>query len=318
MTTQTLRGMAGNGPLHWRGDRAGANRVQVRGQTESLEEAAFKEFNPAFVELLGRSAPLDGEQMQAFTDFAMALVSPPNPNRTLDNSLNAEQQAGRDIFFNVNNITLLGSCNRCHETDPANKRFGTSGLMTFEGGRITENFKVPHLRNAYQKFGMFGFSLSTGPSTGQQVRGFGFSNDGAIDTLDNFFLDPVFNFPAPAATSRRQVSAFVAVADTDFAPVVGQQVTWRPGSSAEQEARLTLLKQQAGILSPRPVCDLVVKGGNEGAALSGVLRSDGNWAMRGGANRTDTDLRALATISQPLTFTCVPPGSGRRIGLNAG
>jgi hypothetical protein len=53
MTTQTLRGMRGNGPLHWRGDRTGSNRASVRGATETLEEAAFKEFNPAFVSLLG-------------------------------------------------------------------------------------------------------------------------------------------------------------------------------------------------------------------------------------------------------------------------
>lgn len=61
-------------------------------------------------------------------------------------------------------------------------------LTSFEGGRITENFKVPQLRNVYQKAGMFGFSLSSTASTGQQIRGFGFSRNGSVDTLDSFLI----------------------------------------------------------------------------------------------------------------------------------
>jgi hypothetical protein len=34
------------------------------------------------------------------------------------------------------------------------------------------------------------------------VRGFGFLHDGAIDTLDHFFRDPVFRFPALVKTPR--------------------------------------------------------------------------------------------------------------------
>jgi hypothetical protein len=47
-----------------------------------------------------------------------------------------------------------------------------------------------------------------------------------------------------------------------------------------------------------------------------LLQPDGNWLMRGGATRTDTALRALATAAQPLTFTCLPPRSGRRVALD--
>jgi hypothetical protein len=170
----------------------------------------------------------------------------------------------------------------------------------------------------YQKFGMFGFSLGTGAATGPQVRGFGFAHDGSVDTLESFFSDPVFIFPAPASLTRSQVAAFVAAADTDLAPIVGQQVTWRPGSSADQEARLTLLKQQAAIVSPRAACDLVVRGALDGTISSGILQSDGQWRMKSSATLNDTALRALATINQPLTFTCVPPGTGRRMALNLG
>ncbi len=315
MTTQTLRGMRGNGPMHWRGDRTGTTRAVVRGQTESLEEAAFKEFSGAFVGLLGRETPISPAQMQAFTDFVMQLSMPPNPVRALDNSLTAEESAGRDLYMNFP-ITLLGSCDNCHRLRPNNGQFGTSGLMTFEGGRITENFKIPQLRNVYTKAGMFGFSADSGGVTGAQIRGFGFSHDGTLDTLDNFFRDPVFLFPAPAAETRRQVAAFVLAFDSDLFPIVGQQVTWRPGASDLIESRLALLRSQAQTLTPRRVCDLVARATVNGAAFSALLQADGSWAMRGGSVRSDTELRGLATVTQPLTFTCVPPGTGRRIALD--
>lgn len=315
MTTQTLRGMRGNGPMHWRGDRTGTARAVVRGQTESLEEAAFKEFNGAFVGLLGRETPISPAQMQAFTDFAMQLAMPPNPVRALDNSLTTEEAAGRDLYMNFP-ITLLGSCDNCHRLRPNNGQFGTNGLMTFEGGRITENFKIPQLRNMYTKVGMFGFSADGGGVTGAQIRGFGFSHDGALDTLDNFFRDPVFLFPPPAAETRRQVTAFVLAFDSDLFPIVGQQVTWRPGASDVIESRLALLRTQAQTLTPRRVCDLVARATVNGTVFSALLQSDGSWAMRGGGLRSDAELRGLATVTQPLTFTCVPPGTGRRIALD--
>ncbi|MEY3338375.1 MAG: hypothetical protein RL245_1367 [Pseudomonadota bacterium] len=315
MTTQTLRGMRGNGPMHWRGDRTGTARAVVRGQTESLEEAAFKEFNGAFVGLLGRETPISSAQMQAFTDFAMQLAMPPNPVRALDNSLTTEEAAGRDLYMNFP-ITLLGSCDNCHRLRPNNGQFGTNGLMTFEGGRITENFKIPQLRNMYTKVGMFGFSADGGGVTGAQIRGFGFSHDGALDTLDNFFRDPVFLFPPPAAETRRQVTAFVLAFDSDLFPIVGQQVTWRPGASDVIESRLALLRTQAQTLTPRRVCDLVARATVNGTVFSALLQSDGSWAMRGGGLRSDAELRGLATVTQPLTFTCVPPGTGRRIALD--
>ncbi len=317
MGTQTLRGMRGNGPLHWRGDRTGINRQIVRGSLESLEEASFKEFRSAFVGLVGRETELAEAEMQSFTDFAMSLATPPNPIRALNNVLTPTEQAGRDIYLNNNSITLLGSCNSCHTLNPAAGRFGTAGLMAFEGGRITENFKVPQLRNVYQKAGMFGFSLSSGAATGQQIRGFGFSHDGSVDTLDSFLSDPVFNFPAPAATTRAQVAAFVLAMDTDLAPIVGQQVTWRPGTSSEVETRLTLLKTQAAVTTPRPACDLTVRASVDGIIHAGLMQSDVTWLMKTGERISDTALRSLATASQPLTFTCVPPGSGKRIALNS-
>ena len=315
MTTQTLRGMKGNGPMHWRGDRTGTSRSLVRGATESLEEAAFKEFNSAFVALLGRETVLPATQMQAFTDFVMQLAMPPNPIRALDNSLSEQESAGRSFYMNFPS-TLLGSCDNCHRLRPLEGQFGTNGLMTFEGGRITENFKIPQLRNMYTKVGMFGFSGDSSAATGAQIRGFGFSHDGAVDTLENFLRDPVFIFPQPADVTRRQVAAFVLAFDSDFLPIIGQQVTWRPGASSAIEDRLSLLRTQAQTRTPRASCDLVARITANGVAHSALLQPDGNWALRGGGTRSESQLKELASVTQPITFTCLPPGTGQRAALD--
>ena len=66
----------------------------------------------------------------------------------------------------------------------------------------------------------------------------------------------------------------------------------------------------------RATCDLTVRASVDGAIHAGLLQSDGSWLMKTGERLAETALRALASASQPLTFTCVPPGSGRRVALN--
>src|SRR5262249_55085735 len=50
MTTQSLRGMANHGPMHWRGDRTGGNDP---GGDPLSEEQAFKKFNVASADCSG-------------------------------------------------------------------------------------------------------------------------------------------------------------------------------------------------------------------------------------------------------------------------
>src|SRR5690606_11402540 len=89
MTTQSLRGLANHGPMHWRGDRTGGND-EPSSQPDSgtfNEDLAFKKFNVAFEGLNGRHEQLNDNDMQAFTDFILQITYPPNPIRNLDNSL---------------------------------------------------------------------------------------------------------------------------------------------------------------------------------------------------------------------------------------
>ncbi|HZI06175.1 MAG TPA: hypothetical protein VEZ71_19240, partial [Archangium sp.] len=192
-STQSLRGMANHGPMHWRGDRTGGYTApSAQPDSGAFDEAAaFKQFNPAFTDLLGRNAQLSPAEMQQFTDFMLQVTYPPNPVRNLDNSLTPSQQAGRNFYFNTTSF-FHGSCNSCHTLDPnanpsagaAKGFFGTEGLPAFVATALFP--KTPHLRNMYQKIGMFGVGYDFGftpadPFLGDQIRGFGFNSDGSVD-----------------------------------------------------------------------------------------------------------------------------------------
>ena len=325
MTTQSLRGMAGNGPMHWRGDRTGTSADA----DETLEEQAFEDFNPAFVGLLGRANELTEAQMDSFAKFALQITYPPNPIRNLDNSLTANQADGQDTFFNAGSTGGgVLKCNQCHRLDPLNKHFGTAGLMSIEGSNVSEDFKVPHLRNAYQKIGMFGstnLASDNRPHQGPQIRGFGFLHDGSIDTLTTFFSGGASTggagFVFPNRRARENVIDFVFAMDSELAPIVGQQVTLSAASSndAATSDRLALLLERALITSPRPECDLIVKGLINGVARGALLQDSGNFRTDLSTDEpvTPTQLQNLA--AQPgnhLTFTCVPPAQGLRMGID--
>jgi DNA-binding beta-propeller fold protein YncE len=220
MTTQTLRGMANHGSMHWRGDRT-VGEVDDPGAQPDLgmfdENAAFNAFNVAFPGLLGRDAQVPAAAMQKFAEFALQITLPPNPIRRLDNSLTPLQARGRAIYFGEpggpRRTDLLRTCNGCHVLDPlANAQYGVERPGFFgSDGRFaaeqeTQMFKIPHLRNAYQKVGMFGMAADrTRPFAqnvrrpfmfqqfmGPQIRGFGFLHDGAVDTVSHFIEAGVF------------------------------------------------------------------------------------------------------------------------------
>jgi DNA-binding beta-propeller fold protein YncE len=313
MTTQTLRGMANHGSMHWRGDRTGGNDP---GGSVNDEAAAFRKFNGAFVSLLGRSAELSAGEMQAFTDFALALTPSPNPIRALDNSLTPAQSAGRTFYFTQ--IVDTQTCSGCHVLSSAANFFGTDGRASFEGE--PQQLKIPQLRNLYAKAGMFGMpavpftTAGDNQSTGDQIRGFGYLHDGSMDTLVRFFRATVFNF-AGGDPQRRQVEQFMFAMDSDLKPVVGQQVTLTEANRLALDPRLNLFVSEASLGN----CDLVVKGTVAGKARGWVRQFDGTFRsdLAGEPPISNTALRDLAgPAGESLTWSCVPPGSGTRIGID--
>jgi hypothetical protein len=304
MTTQSLRGMAEHGSMHWRGDRTGGNDPD----SDNFDEfRAFEKFNPAFVGLIGRDAELPFDDMQAFTEFALTITYPPNPIRNLDQTLTTRQQEGRDLYFG--RVTdVLFNCNGCHTLNPASGFFGGDGFSTFEGE--TQMFKVPHLRNVYQKIGMFGRPADA--DAGPQVRGFGYLHDGSIDTVFRFLSASLFDI---TNAEQRRLEEFMLAFDSNMAPIVGQQitVTSTTNTGVAQRADLLVARALAGD------CDLVAKTTLAGEQRGGLLLSSGAFQLdrESDGQVAEADLRALAlTPGQEVTYTCVPPGSGARIGLD--
>ena len=350
MTTQTLRGMEHDGPMHWRGDRSGGGfsdrGLNFDGDPNALDEnQGFLKFNVAFVGLLGRADTLSNDDMKAFANFILKVQLPPNPIRNFDQTLTASQGAGAFFYSDPNSISdTIKTCNGCHTLDQAKGFFGTGGLSTFEG--LTQHFKVPHLRNAYQKVGMFGMlanSESNTPAHGgptiEQVRGFGYLNDGSIDTVESFLGGKVFTFPSNASdattgfgiqgsVTRTNLANFIMAFPSDLAPIVGQQVTLTAANSGDSAVtgRIALLIARAltpyADVDPPPhnECDLVVKQTVGGVTRGWWLSATNTFTPDKSTDpvRTDASLRALATPGQELTYTCVPPLSGPRMGIDRG
>lgn len=348
MTTQSLRGMANHGPMHWRGDRTGGNDApSVQPDSGAFDEkAGFSKFQGGFTELMGRDKGISAKDMSAFADFILQVTYPPNPIAPLDNSLTDDQQAGKELFFGTNcgipacldgNCPIL-TCESCHVLDPKGNPnsakpgfYGTSGFSSFDFN--VQLFKVPHLRNLYQKVGMFGMAPHPGiipgdnDQTGDQVRGVGFLHDGEVDTVFRFHSATNFStiFTGEDAggipqgpegdVARRQLEAFLLAFPSNLAPAVGQQITLRASSPSTTLARIELLRKRADAGD----CELVAKaavGGVEAGFLyvgNNQYRTDRRWlpAVSGSV------LQLLAVYAdQPLTYTCVPLGSGERIGVD--
>ena len=338
MTTQTLRGLSTHGGMHWRGDRVDGALGQdpcppnFGGPSGCDEDLSFRNFIVATEGLVGHPGRISEADMQKFSDFTLQIFLPPNPIQRLDNSLTAAETHGRAEFFSCGDpgdcslgvppiagaTDTLEDCEGCHELNPANGFFGSGAQATFEG--LPQSAKVPHMRNLYQKVGMFGRSTG-GPNTGDQVRGFGYLHDGSVDTVFNFISANAFTFPNPG-TDIPDVTTFSLAFPTDLAPIVGQQVTLTATSPSETGARIALMIQRCntsftsltlgGVVTE---CDLIVKG-----SVGGVARG---WVQVGsqfeddlGNLIGDLSLRALATSEGPLTYTAVPPGSGERAGVD--
>jgi YVTN family beta-propeller protein len=386
MTTQSLRGLDNHGAMHWRGDRNGATQqigipfldgmgnpvVTAQPNSGMFDEfQAFKSFNVAFPGLVGNPTQLSDGDMTDFTNFILQSTYPPNPIRNLDNSLTATQQAGRAFFFNEHAdgteapVDRFHDCNGCHTLDRAGNSgmtqhpgfFGTSGRLSFENE--AQLFKVPHLRNAYTKVGMFGSSpdsvinvASLIPPlnpTVDAIRGFGYLHDGTIGSLEHFltpvsflkqtvtatvngivlppnpdgiplFADPTDPLNPNAGISveglqtRHVISDFVLAFDTNMMPMVGQQVTLTDSNASTVSARIDLLEAQAAA----GACDAVAQG-LIGDLTVGFVMANGAWVpdLAELPPIPDAVLRKLVHHHQDaLTYTCVPPGSGFRIGID--
>jgi DNA-binding beta-propeller fold protein YncE len=330
MVTQSLRGMANNGPMHWRGDRTAAPPAA----NAFDERANFGKFDVAFADLNGAAAPLGAAEMGAFADFMLEVMYPPNPNRGLDDSLSPLAAQGRVDFQSTPSFIPGITCSQfCHKLDPALGMFGTDGRSSVQVTGANLNLKTPHLRNLYTKVGRFGtprYPALVAPVLeehpldnafqGDQIRGFGSAHDGSLGSLDEFLHLGGFD---QAFDTHPGIIEFLLAFDTDFAPAMGAQVTLAGGDPPAAHARLDVLVARAAAPEPRPgfptatECELVAKGTIAGAARGYLRLPSGDFQDDTGATLSEAALRALVeTPGNALTWTCVPFGSGMRIGID--
>jgi hypothetical protein len=112
---------------------------------------------------------------------------------------------------------------------------------------------------------------------------------------------------------RQELASFMFAFDSNMAPAVGQQVTLTRSNGAVAGPRLALLLARADAKE----CDLVAKARIIGIEV-GWTRDQGLFVPSViGPSLTDAQLRLVAqTGASAVTYSCVPPGSGWRIGID--
>jgi YVTN family beta-propeller protein len=326
MTPLTLRGIKDSGPMFWRGD--------ITNDRDFLNERInFSEgFGIVFRALNGLDDPLPQPSIDQLTDWALSIIPPPNPHRTLNQVLTASQARGMDIYLNGSpngmggrvNTDVIFNCVTCHALNPGMGFFGTQGRNTIEGE--TQFFKVTQLRTVYDKVGMFGHTMADNGdartnggarvNVGPQIRASGTLHDGSAASPEEFLTAGVFQLNTQQLFD---VVNFTFAFPSNFAPVVGQQVTLRAGSGADVNARIELLKQRAGtsFVLPGPQtmteCNLVARATVNGQQRGFLFQpATNNFLDSTGATVTDAQLRSFV----PVTFTCAFPGGGRRLAID--
>ncbi|MFO0984414.1 MAG: hypothetical protein U1E76_22260 [Planctomycetota bacterium] len=316
MVTQSLRGLRNNDPLHWRGDR----RV-------------LQSFQPAFKGLLGGTG-ISAVQMQRFTSFVKSLVHAPNPFEPKDRVYTGVEKNGSDKFGatpgkagKVYQPFSGLTCDTCHQEDFGGKTNFTGSQETVNFDGSAQFFNAAQLRGVYEK--EFAF-----------LSGFGILHDGSIDSIRDFLDIQIIGgdaFPLFTKTDRDEVAAFVKQWDTGLAPLTGAQFTLNRDTLAAADAFLDLAEAQA--VPPASNVDLILKGSvrrpgalqplttapSVGSDLFGAVFTL-NPAAAAFQYQTDTsalgflDRAALKILAanglMEATFTCVPPGTGRRLGVD--
>lgn len=175
---------------------------------------------------------------------------------------------------------------------------------------------------------MFGMDVIRGaqgrdPFLGDQIRGFGFTHDGTVPDLFRFSGDFDANVLNPGGipvspagfTAKQNLEQFMLAFDSNLAPIVGQQVTLTAASRRDVDARIDLLMVRADAGE----CELVAKGRIAHDEVGFLYLGGGRFRPDRQARSSilDRHLRHLVTGGGvELTYTCVPAGSGIRIGID--
>ncbi len=288
MVTLSLRGLKGRNPFHWRGDKP-----------------QFQDFNEAFVGLLGAQNQLSDADMDRYTEFVNTMAYQPTFYRNVSNQFKEPGAVmGRSLY--------LDSCQVCHrvEDDGAFRADCVSSdiALNFLGPSLFAQVEeIPQLRQIVDKFQTDKYGGVGLLHDGREERE---ANNHPIET----FLQEFFGGLVPLSG---EMISFLSAFQTNVMPCVGEQFLWTSTADTADNALLNELIRQHDLSPSR--CDIVLSGKVSGVKRGYVLTSGGDAPMF----RSDLDesltleqISALVDSGAALNVAAVPPGSGRRIGID--
>jgi hypothetical protein len=175
----------------------------------------------------------------------------------------------------------------------------------------SQDFKVPHLRNVYQKL-----NVNFAPGA-VSVGGFGLIHDGIDPDLFTFLSRDVFGTFATDTVRKRNLDAFVQCFDTGTAPTVGyaRTLTAQNIDTGTRPGDWNLLEGQATVGN----VNLVIKGTIDGRFRGFIYQTAGGTYRPDTTNLTAMtrgELRAKVLAGDTITIMGVPPGTGTRLGID--
>ncbi len=344
MTTQTLQDIIGMEPHHWRGDRDGIEEfndafVGLLGDNKRLTRKQMQQFedflatisippNP-FREIDNSLPPrlvLDGHYRTGRFGGAGQRLPAGNARRGL--TLFQDLTRGLDGGL---------ACATCHtlptgagtpfrrvdlsfEAIPVGPRGEQHLALIGNDASVQRGFKVPQLRTLYDKVGM---------TTAKKLSrsGFGVLHDGSVDSVERFISAEVFgvqsdqevadlvalmlafsgsDLPASATTPPGSLS-------NDTHAAVGRQATIRRANGQRKLIASIVALADAGVV------ELIAKSLQDGVERGWVYDASRQRFLSDSAADdplTLAALKRLAASGSEVTFTCVPSGSGVRLGID--
>jgi YVTN family beta-propeller protein len=281
MVTQTLRGMAGKAPFHWRGDKAD-----------------IVDFNPTFPNLLAADL-LPEADMTALRTYLLSINLHPNPNLQRDGSLPAQfdrgdPRAGKALFE-----SSTGNCFECHA--------GAAGTNNNIDSRVevgsSQPVKNASLSTVYQRLD---FDSRAGKEC---LSGFGLIHDGTGFSLPighPYVLDSLSTFQ-----QFYDVIAYVKCFPTGTLPAIGASFTITAQNQASAVGELSQMED----LARNSKVDFVVRGLIGGRPRSFIFRASTGTYHSDIAGEPATDLASLVqqmNSDDILNFLSTAPGEGER------
>ena len=345
MTTQTLQDIIGMEPHHWRGDRDGIEEFNdafmvLLGDDKRLKRKEMQQFENFLATIsippnpfreMDNSLPsrlvLDGHYRTGRFGNAGQRLPAGNARRGLE----LFQDLTRALDGN------LLACATCHtlptgagtpfrrvdlsfEAIPVGPRGEQHLALIGNDASVQRGFKVPRLRTLYDKVGM---------TTAKKLSrsGFGVLHDGSVDSVERFISADVFDVQSDQEVADL-VALMLAFSGSDLQPslttppgslsndthaAVGRQATIRRSSGQRELIGSLVALADAGVV------ELIAKSQQDGIERGWVYDASSQRFL---SDSTADDpltlaaLKRLAATGSEVTFTCVPSGSGVRLGID--